>query len=446
VVKAVPTAVSTSLTPPKAAAAANSEAAIRSFVDGWVDAQNQADFARYETLYAEAFQGVKRVGSRTERYNRLRWLADRRGLFEKKPKVTIDKLTIVDLDETIAVRFEQTYESGSFRDVGPKQLVLTRADAGLRIAREEMLTSFPTPPAHVLGFPAFAFVVEKRGRTFVILEDTNAKPGRAEYVDEELAVAEFEDPATLPEGRRDLVGREIVLAGSGGELCRVRATRLLVVARAEPHFGQVSAWRGEDGAEKAKPAAIAKELFALAGLEGRNVGVEVAAASPACRGALYARAAEAAAPTYFTRRAPTPSEKKRALAAFAKLPVSLRNQKRFEAEKHTGAWTSFTAPGAEVQAYEARGESWITVSVRVGESCADYSGEGFALFHAAPDGTLALATEGDYASAVTVGALSDLDADGVPEVVSRDFILFQAVAGHHVPTLRQGPPAFWCGC
>ncbi len=40
-------------------------------VDTWLKAQNDGDFHTYQTLYAQAFQGIKRVGKRTEPFDRV---------------------------------------------------------------------------------------------------------------------------------------------------------------------------------------------------------------------------------------------------------------------------------------------------------------------------------------------------------------------------------------
>ncbi|HWA71899.1 MAG TPA: nuclear transport factor 2 family protein [Polyangiaceae bacterium] len=208
------------------ARAVSSEPAIRELLSRWVEAQNRADFAAYETLYAKAFLGIKRVGAQTFRFDRTRWLLDRKGMFSHAPKVGAAGVQITDLGQIAVVRFEQTFESGEFRDVGQKQLTLVRESAAFVIAREEMLTSFQTVPAGVPSFPELAFVEHHAGRPFVLLERSNLPFSRAEYVDFELSVSAIVDDATLPEARRGLAGRGVLRARGRSTSARsIRETR-----------------------------------------------------------------------------------------------------------------------------------------------------------------------------------------------------------------------------
>lgn len=123
------------------AARKQAEAEARVALDGWLLAQNNGDFAAYEAMYATPFRGVKRVGAKTEEFDREGWLADRKRMFGKPMKVTADAVSIRLNDNGASVRFIQTWSSGDYKDTGPKELVLERTDNGLRISSEVMLRS-----------------------------------------------------------------------------------------------------------------------------------------------------------------------------------------------------------------------------------------------------------------------------------------------------------------
>jgi hypothetical protein len=109
----------------------------RAFLDRWLKAQNQGDFAAYSALYAPAFAGVRRSGKSAKKFDRDGWLADRKRMFAETMIVSADNPVVKADGDKITIDFEQTWESGSYADKGPKRIVLA---AGL-IASEEMLAS-----------------------------------------------------------------------------------------------------------------------------------------------------------------------------------------------------------------------------------------------------------------------------------------------------------------
>jgi ketosteroid isomerase-like protein len=117
------------------------EAQVRAAIDAWLAAQNDGDLAAYGLLYDGEFTGVKRAGERTTRHNREEWLADRARMFAKKMTVTARSISVELRDGRAVVRFVQRWSSGSYADVGPKELRLVWRPAGLRIVREELFHS-----------------------------------------------------------------------------------------------------------------------------------------------------------------------------------------------------------------------------------------------------------------------------------------------------------------
>lgn len=119
-----------------------SESLATELVERWLDAQNDGDFDAYSALYAERLVGLKRVGDKTTEYDRAAWLEDRKRMFRKPMAVAASDLRVVPKGHGEAeLRFRQRWASRSFQDVGEKVLVVQLTDAGLRIGREEMLSS-----------------------------------------------------------------------------------------------------------------------------------------------------------------------------------------------------------------------------------------------------------------------------------------------------------------
>jgi hypothetical protein len=114
---------------------------LRDFVERWTGAQNRGDLAAYQALYARSFEGVRRSGPRMVRFDRAGWMRDRARMFRKKMEVAAESLLSSRASGRTTVSFVQHFRSGSYQDVGLKQLVLVDEDGGLRIAREEMLSS-----------------------------------------------------------------------------------------------------------------------------------------------------------------------------------------------------------------------------------------------------------------------------------------------------------------
>ena len=122
---------------PAEAGASPAEREGQAFLDRWLKAQNQGDFAAYSALYAPAFAGVRRSGTSVKTFDRDGWLADRKRMFGEKMIVRADNPVVKPDGDRIAIDFEQTWESGSYADKGPKRIVL----AGGLVVSEEMLAS-----------------------------------------------------------------------------------------------------------------------------------------------------------------------------------------------------------------------------------------------------------------------------------------------------------------
>lgn len=118
-----------------------SEAEGNAVVERWRRAQEDGDFAAYQALYADPFTGIRRSGTRKATFDRAGWIKDRERMFKKKMTVTVANLKVAKSADGLIARFEQTWESGNYRDVGWKELLLLRQGEEVKIAREEQLGS-----------------------------------------------------------------------------------------------------------------------------------------------------------------------------------------------------------------------------------------------------------------------------------------------------------------
>jgi hypothetical protein len=148
---------------------------VHRLVERWSDAQNQGDFTLYSSFYAEPFSGVRRSGSRVVSFDRAGWLADRQRMFQKPMVVHAEHLRAVSVGTILRVRFTQNWSSGSYHDVGEKELLITREKGELRIAREELLASRRVDVASLLKRVAtlsgMVILHERSAVGFVVIAD-----------------------------------------------------------------------------------------------------------------------------------------------------------------------------------------------------------------------------------------------------------------------------------
>ncbi len=343
------------------------ESEVRDLLHAWLAAQNDGVPQAYNTLYAKRFFGIKRASGRTYHFDRAGWLKDRGRMFRRKMQVQADDVSISTASARTAVlRFTQTWASGSFKDRGPKQLVVVREGGALRIAREEMLASERVGPGHpTIAAPGtLRLLLTAGGRQYVVIADGERMPAagattlleRGGEAVVTRAAAELRDFASWKGSR--------VTAGS----CTARVEEVLLLSGFEPHFGTRQHWDGTDPFEPAKPlpdAQVADEVWSGGGpkwLVGRL-------ATP-CPGALWAESGErTGAPLEQTDGAP-PGVLKR----FRALPGYRAIQNEFPGK---GPWD-----GGEVRAVTFRGDGvrYHALAARAGEGCGAFEGSFWAIF------------------------------------------------------------------
>jgi hypothetical protein len=124
-------------------------------IRAWAKSQNDGRFDDYKTFYDADFQGARRSGPRLRLFDRAAWFSDRARMFKKAMRVEIRDLRTTARGDHIDVVFTQAFSSGTYSDEGNKAIVLHRRPEGLRIVREEMMSSDlkdapgapPAPPA-----------------------------------------------------------------------------------------------------------------------------------------------------------------------------------------------------------------------------------------------------------------------------------------------------------
>lgn len=121
------------------------ESDARVFLDDWLAAQNTGSYSKYAAMYSANFVGIRRSGTSTRKFDHDAWLEDRKRMFRKKMIVTANNPEIAISDATASIKFEQIWESGTYKDIGVKLLQLVRENDKLIIIREEMLFSKVQP-------------------------------------------------------------------------------------------------------------------------------------------------------------------------------------------------------------------------------------------------------------------------------------------------------------
>jgi ketosteroid isomerase-like protein len=443
--------------PASRAVAAIPEPAVRDLVDRWVAAQNAGELDAYAASYASRFEGIKRAGPRTYRFDRASWLDDRRRMFARPMEVAIRDLEVSVTGKVAVVTFEQTWTSATFRDVGPKQLVLVEEEGGPRIAREEMLQSTLDARAGSDAPPLDLFMlVIHAGTPHVVLHGHPEETWAAGTVtllrrEEPMAVARDAVASALPAELGAWDGRRVRLFGASGEVCTATVRGLRVVRRVTPHFGVGQAWSGEHGDPPATQQQIADDTWSIAGAEGALFVGALQPDGAGCERGLFARAADAPLPAIY---APAPLEgqaREAALRALRALPAHAQIQRDYASYPdvtRNAAWYEHDGASPAVMrfAHAGTGRALVTVRARAGNGCGDFFGELWGAFEATATSTaLRPAVDPDSPGAFEPLAAADLDGDGTIEIVVPDGLV-RTGAGAHQVLFDVTPPFLDCGC
>ncbi|GEM_PF-619931 len=435
---------------------------LQAVFSAWLSAQNDGDFDAYSKLYAERFVGIKRSGARTRSFKREGWLRDRKRMFAKAMKVEAARMEMSATAESAVISFEQAWASGSYKDVGPKQLVIIKTPNGLRLAREEMLRSelaAGEAKAKPLSARTFGFIVHSEEHAYVVLSrnvDSAWAAGRPKVLSMSPHAVTVRDvnAAKLPAEIAKIKGLELRLNGPSGQVCRGVVDKLVVMGRVTPHFSTIGYWRGEEGGRPLPSQTIAKEAWSLGDTGRLVVGRIKPVKANICRGAVWAHDASAPEPTILGPVTPSPLLIRAAQRAFRKLKGYREIQKSYlEMTKLPRAehWDRFnkSAPSIQVLGSKDGLTKYVAVSAHAGDGCGDFIGEYWAIWRV--KGTddkpsLVLMTDDRAPGRFFVPRLAtDLDGDGTHEFISADGLL-QPVG----PVLRESQgievPNLDCPC
>ncbi len=437
------------------------EAAVTHLLETWVKAQNEGDFETYAALYAEHFYGTKRSGNRARSFKRSAWLRDRKRMFGKRMSVEARDPEVLTTAGTAMVHFEQSWASGRYKDVGPKQLVIVRERGELRIAREEMLGSEVKrggPKAAVIDSRDFGFVLHDDGPYMVLhtAPDKSWAKGKQLRLLQAGSYASVTSPAVvgkLPEALRSWRGRTVQLYGAKGRVCRGQVVGLHVMSRVRPHGATVSYWRGD---EKSRPdgGSIAREAWRLGDTGRVLVGKVMPLQGNDCRGALWSRDAERDAPQLAVPVAVDPPIAARAVAALRKLRSYKTLQKAYVSEvplPRALEWDRYkaAAPTVSFLANSDGTRRFVSVSVRAGDGCGDFYGELWAIWRIVGEGPkarLQLLTDDAVPGRVFIPrAAADVDGDGRMEFIGSDGLL-QPTGPILRESLSVETPSLECPC
>jgi len=437
---------------PAAAATGFDEAAARGFIQRWLTAQNEHDFAAYSALYATRFSGTKRVGSYTKRFDRSGWLRDRQPMFRDGVVVQATELKLSGTADAVRAVFTQDFVAPGFHDSGQKELFLVAEPRGLSIAREEMLVSRLAEAAPVAESAVLAF---HRDGPVVQTGITGALPGTPQMLPSErnapFDVALPLAPAALSESTRAWLGKSITVYGIDGATCQGTVTRFDARVKAEPHFGMRQAWAGEDGATKATPSQIAAQIWSMARDEERFV---VGVLDRPCRG-VWAMTHPA---SFIPATTPAAPLKTAALSAFRALPAYRELQARFarESANSKAAWETVDGLLNVVELRSTPDNALLVVSARGGAGCGNFTGNLSAIWKVTgTDARASFTPRGifkDSSDLLKVHGAVDQNADG-----SLELLAGPDVSVEEISVLRLGANgyerrvlfslSFWdCGC
>ncbi|MCP4872911.1 MAG: nuclear transport factor 2 family protein [Proteobacteria bacterium] len=447
---------------PTAKAAPMIEAsAVQTALDGWLAAQNGGDFDAYAGAYADKFFGIKRSGPRTSQYVRAGWLEDRKRMFRKPMVVQADQVKIGTARAAATVTFVQTWSSGTYKDVGPKQLVLVPTAAGLKIAREEMLRSTllgDSPRAG--GDLGFAQVETIDGDLMIHLSeslDEDVATGVLFLASTDPAVVKrIIDASKLGTERAGLVGTKVSLYDGTGRVCDATIADFHGVTRFYAHFGMLDVWNGaarewDPDLRQPTEVEIAEEIWSMSspGLWARVTP----ARDQVCDGALWGRSGALAPPKLWSQDTTMASALKPTVSkALAELPAWKEQQRSFADDGGSGPWTTDLTIKAFTD--RASGSTYVAASAADGDGCGAFYGEIWAVWEVTAGGTLTLRTDGASPGPLFFpDSAFDLNGDHVPELFGRDVpwnvpanTLVEFEGGQFRPARSTAMPSFDCPC
>lgn len=407
------------------------EAEVRAAFEAWLGAQNRGDFAAYEPLYAERFQGVRRNAERTRSFDRRGWLEDRRRMFRRPMTVAATEVVVHTAASGAEVEFVQRWSSGTYADEGPKRIRFVREGGALKIAVEEMLAARALDDvAASLAIGTFVALPSDRGPIAFLAgapaETPTGSPRLLGAGDPMLVAAGR--PETFPAAIRALVGREVTVV-ERRRSCPGTITAVDLVAAIVPHFGMVQQWNGdEDGDGSPDRAVVPAEQRAAEAWALESTASYAAIVRSECREPVAVSFVPRDSLSVYVPRVPDAGERTTLERAFERT----RRFRDREAEYATyvaGLETPVDSPSPPGQREAWRRDASIVVFaheartvasvVQNSEGCGGFDVSGWAGFELTNRGATELpepTTIGDYVSIMSV---FDAGNDGTLEAIVR---------------------------
>jgi len=444
-----------------------SEETAKAMLDAWLAAQNKGDLAAYSAFYAERFYGVKRSGPRVYHFDRKDWLEDRAKMFKKPMVVEATDVVISTSPYNVLIGFTQTWTSGNYKDVGPKQLITVKDGAdGLQIAREEMLSSteIGSKSGKELDSKDFHFVIEENDEKYVVLSQTPEEEWtdteHLELLHRDVAVRAPAVMSAVPEALAAWKGAEVDLFGESGQSCAGRVGALYVLVRFQPHFGMTESWSGDPDFGDEGPYTdeqVASSAWSIGGQTAMLVA-RVEADDVGCDDPFWARAKGQPAPSIYESLPVDAELEAKVTTAFRKLPAYLAIQEPFAesseeefASDKPELWDGYEDGVMEFSAFKdpKSGRKYVFVSVSAGYGCGDFYGALWSGWEVKGEGakaTLELVTDPDDPGDLFLpAALIDLDGDGTFELLERERLLQKTEYGL-TNTQDVAKPSYDCPC
>lgn len=434
-----------------------SDERVQAAVDEWVRAQNEGDLESYKAAYAGKFYGVKRVGEKTSSFDRLGWLKDRERMFKKAMQVTAGELDIQSTDASAVVTFEQSWASGDFKDVGPKQLVLIKQGSDLKISREEMLRSNVGASRAAALTKPLGVGVYRGGEHAMMVVKTHVSGelgvGAARSIERAKSAYKLADESKLEAEHRAMIGKTLAFMGRGEKVCEGKVTGFAVYAAANPHFGNMAMWEGrEEGYSRQSDAQVARGIYELAQGRGTHLVAVTDASARECEGAAWGYDSELSPKLYTLTRVKEGEFHARTLEAFQKLAGHKEGQQQFERQSEGAKktpWSLEELNGVEVTRVtkiEGHGRTFALANAHHVAECDGFWHDFWALWEIKEDGRQVLLSNArGQGSLGEVLSVSDVDGDGTIELFTRSQVI-QRVGPVHQVVKDAEIPDFDCPC
>lgn len=384
-------------------AAEITETDVKAFLVSWLTAQNTGSYSNYASMYAAKFQGVKRSGDHTSRFNHDTWLKDRKRMFKNKMNVTAANIRIQTMEASVIVQFEQNWESNGYKDKGDKQLYLVLEKNRLKIAREEMLASKVLAGKRMVldstNFP-FAFAMAEG----IVMENVDINPniikGKPRLSSREpfyTATASI-NTHLLPKNIQSLIGMPAKLYSANG-VCESKINGFKYVVKDIPSAANKQRW-----IEKKTPdSQIVENILS----EGNH---HLVATTEKCTGDFAKQASLPESPIAVGQKVDKDLEIK-VWSAFKALPLYKKTIKPYEKDIDVSSIRKF------ILTLNGKTSTWVSILVVAGNPyCGEEGGETLgALWEVVKSAHGYDLKEIRYLDDQIFDYVTDIDNDGIPD-------------------------------